>query len=103
MDSKVTVQDTNLLIQLPPNIPNGDLPDMSAQIHDIQQELVNDPGDLQNQFQINQQVDEPELEKKEKKCKNRVHYNLCDFYNLRKVKCTLEFESPLRKKKLTRG
>ena len=76
-------------------------------MHDIQQDLVaanmNDPGDLQNQFQMNQQVDEPEPEKKEKKCKNRVHYNLCDFYNLRKVKCTLEFESPLSKKKLTRG
>ena len=64
-------------------------------------------GDLQNQIMIPMQQVEfdelPEPEKKERKIKNRAHFNMCDFYNLRKVKCTLDFESPLSAKKLTRG
>ena len=39
----------------------------------------------------------------EKRIKNRAHFNLTDFYNLRKVKYTLELENPLTKKLLTKG
>ena len=42
---------------------------------------------------------QPESKQKEPKVtKNRAHFNVTDFYDLRKIKYTLEFESPLKKK-----
>lgn len=41
--------------------------------------------------------------KEKREHRNKVQFNLLDFYNLKKVKYTLEFESPLSVKKLERG
>jgi hypothetical protein len=47
---------------------------------------------------------DPELQEppKPKPNKNRAHFNISDFYKLRKIKYTIEFDGPLKNKLLKR-